>query len=108
MEADLIEALKDGPLAGAGFDWIVIDAEHGPFDLNAIIRQLQAIALDVGSRLYPDHFDLALIRRKARVQPRVQVQPQRGCGIGQRDPVDDLKPALLGQQVYLEIMLQRW
>lgn len=31
-------------LAGAGFDWILIDAEHGPFDLASIVAQLQAIA----------------------------------------------------------------
>jgi 4-hydroxy-2-oxoheptanedioate aldolase len=29
-------------LAGSGFDWILIDAEHGPFDLNSVIYQLQA------------------------------------------------------------------
>lgn len=31
-------------LAGSGFDWIVIDAEHAPFDLKSIQLQLQAIA----------------------------------------------------------------
>jgi len=29
--------------AGAGFDWLVIDAEHAPNDLRSIIGQLQAI-----------------------------------------------------------------
>ena len=31
-------------LAGhAGFDWLVIDAEHGPNDLRSILAQLQAL-----------------------------------------------------------------
>ena len=30
-------------LAGSGFDWVLIDAEHGPFDIRAIQNQLQAI-----------------------------------------------------------------
>lgn len=29
--------------AGAGFDWLLIDAEHGPNDLRSILAQLQAI-----------------------------------------------------------------
>ncbi|MDW3195632.1 MAG: aldolase/citrate lyase family protein [Cytophagales bacterium] len=29
--------------AGAGYDWIVIDAEHGPFDERTILPQLQAM-----------------------------------------------------------------
>ncbi len=30
--------------AGAGFDWLVVDTEHGPFDLPATLGHLQAIA----------------------------------------------------------------
>jgi 4-hydroxy-2-oxoheptanedioate aldolase len=30
--------------AGAGFDWLLIDGEHGPNDLRTILAQLQAIA----------------------------------------------------------------
>ena len=30
--------------AGAGFDWLLIDGEHGPNDLRSILSQLQAIA----------------------------------------------------------------
>jgi 4-hydroxy-2-oxoheptanedioate aldolase len=30
--------------AGAGFDWLLLDAEHGPNDLRSILAQLQAIA----------------------------------------------------------------
>ncbi|MEO7189629.1 MAG: 4-hydroxy-2-oxoheptanedioate aldolase [Vicinamibacterales bacterium] len=31
-------------VGGAGFDWLVIDAEHGPNDVPAVLGQLQAIA----------------------------------------------------------------
>jgi len=31
-------------IAGAGFDWIVIDSEHGPNELGGIVHQLQAMA----------------------------------------------------------------
>lgn len=30
--------------AGAGYDWVVIDAEHAPFDERTILTQLQAMA----------------------------------------------------------------
>lgn len=31
-------------VAGTGFDWLLIDGEHGPNDLRSIIHQLQALA----------------------------------------------------------------
>jgi 4-hydroxy-2-oxoheptanedioate aldolase len=30
--------------AGAGFDWLLVDAEHAPNDLRSIVAQLQVIA----------------------------------------------------------------
>jgi 4-hydroxy-2-oxoheptanedioate aldolase len=36
-------------VAGAGFDWVLIDEEHGPNDLRSILAQVQAIAA------YPAH-----------------------------------------------------
>ena len=30
--------------AGAGFDWLVIDGEHGPNDLTTLLTQLQVVA----------------------------------------------------------------
>lgn len=35
--------------AGAGFDWLLIDGEHGPNDVRSILDQLQAVAP------YPTH-----------------------------------------------------
>jgi len=41
-------ALADGYCAeicaGAGFDWVVLDGEHGPNDLHSLLSQLQALA----------------------------------------------------------------
>ena len=31
-------------VAGAGFDWLLIDSEHAPFELDSTMRHLQAIA----------------------------------------------------------------
>lgn len=36
-------------IAGAGFDWLLIDAEHAPNDLQTILSQMQAVAP------YPSH-----------------------------------------------------
>ena len=30
-------------LAGAGFDWILLDAEHAPNDVQSVLGQLQAM-----------------------------------------------------------------
>jgi 4-hydroxy-2-oxoheptanedioate aldolase len=38
------EALPAEIAATAGFDWLVIDGEHGPNDLRSILAQLQALA----------------------------------------------------------------
>ncbi|MGH8846712.1 MAG: 4-hydroxy-2-oxoheptanedioate aldolase [Polaromonas sp.] len=35
--------------AGAGFDWLLIDGEHAPNDINRILAQLQVIAAYPGS-----------------------------------------------------------
>ena len=31
-------------MAGAGFDWLLIDGEHAPNDLRTVLGQLQAVA----------------------------------------------------------------
>ena len=31
-------------VATAGFDWLLIDAEHGPNDLRTVLAQLQAVS----------------------------------------------------------------
>ncbi|MCB0633852.1 MAG: HpcH/HpaI aldolase/citrate lyase family protein [Saprospiraceae bacterium] len=51
-------------LAGAGYDWIVIDAEHAPFDLQLIIGQLRAMApYDVAPMVRPPGDDPVFIKQ---------------------------------------------
>lgn len=39
----LAETFSAEICAGAGFDWLLLDAEHGPNDLRSILAQLQAV-----------------------------------------------------------------
>ena len=41
---DMADALSAEIAGCAGFDWLVIDGEHGPNDLRSILAQLQALA----------------------------------------------------------------
>ena len=41
---DLADAYSAEICAGAGFDWLVIDAEHAPNDVRSVLAQLQALA----------------------------------------------------------------
>lgn len=51
-------------LAGAGFDWIVVDTEHAPMDPIAVLAQLQAIApYDVAPVVRPSSNDPVTIKR---------------------------------------------
>lgn len=50
--------------AGAGFDWIMIDTEHGPSDLRTLLVQLQATAAyPCATLVRPVEGDTALIKR---------------------------------------------
>jgi len=40
----LANAYSTEIVAGAGFDWLLIDAEHGPNDLRSVLAQLQVLA----------------------------------------------------------------
>jgi 4-hydroxy-2-oxoheptanedioate aldolase len=40
---DLADAYSAELMGNTGFDWLVIDAEHGPNDLRSILAQLQAL-----------------------------------------------------------------
>lgn len=40
----LADALAAEVIGSAGFDWLLIDGEHGPNDLRTIISQMQALA----------------------------------------------------------------
>lgn len=51
-------------VAGAGFDWLVIDHEHGPFELRDVLAHLQAIApYDVAPIVRPVDDNPALLKK---------------------------------------------
>jgi len=50
--------------AGAGFDWLLLDAEHGPFDIPKILANLQAIEpYPVSTIVRPVEGSTALIKQ---------------------------------------------
>ncbi len=50
--------------AGAGFDWVVIDAEHGPFEITQVLRHHQIIsAHGAGIAVRPPSGDPVYIKR---------------------------------------------
>jgi 4-hydroxy-2-oxoheptanedioate aldolase len=51
-------------LAGSGFDWILIDAEHAPFDLRTILAQLQTLnQFDIPVLVRPHNGDVDYIKQ---------------------------------------------
>ena len=40
---NLVSPIAAEALAGVGFDWLLIDGEHGPNDIPTILQQVQAI-----------------------------------------------------------------
>ncbi len=51
-------------VAGAGFDWLVIDMEHGPGDMLTTVSQLQAAAGHAGTPLVrPPWNDAVMVKR---------------------------------------------
>jgi 4-hydroxy-2-oxoheptanedioate aldolase len=50
--------------AGAGFDWLLIDAEHSPNDLRTLLVQLQAVnAYPVSAVIRPPRADAVIIKQ---------------------------------------------
>jgi len=50
--------------AGSGFDWVLIDAEHAPFDLQSILANHQAMAVhDSGIIVRPPSDDSVFIKK---------------------------------------------
>ncbi len=51
-------------IAGAGFDWAMIDMEHSPNDLTSVLGQLQAFAAyDTTAMVRPEWNDAVLVKR---------------------------------------------
>lgn len=63
-------------LAGAGFDWIVIDGEHGPNDITTLLPQLQAMRGGTAEPVYRVPWnDAVLIKRALDVGARTLLVP---------------------------------
>src|SRR5665213_3142655 len=51
-------------LAGCGFDWIILDTEHGPNDVLIVLQQLQAMTGGTAQAVVrPAHNDVVLVKR---------------------------------------------
>jgi 4-hydroxy-2-oxoheptanedioate aldolase len=51
-------------VAGSGFDWLLLDTEHSPNDVDSVLAQLQAAAgYDVSAVVRPASNDTVLIKR---------------------------------------------
>ena len=62
--AGLADPVAAEIVAGAGFDWMLIDAEHAPNDLRTVLAQIQAVAAyPVSPVVRPVRADAALIKQ---------------------------------------------
>jgi 4-hydroxy-2-oxoheptanedioate aldolase len=52
-------------LAGAGFDWIVIDGEHAPNDITTLLPQLQAMRVSTAEPVFRVPWNDAVIIKRA-------------------------------------------
>jgi 4-hydroxy-2-oxoheptanedioate aldolase len=52
-------------IAGAGFDWIVIDGEHGPNDIDSLLSQLQAMRGGTAEPVFRVPWNDAVIIKRA-------------------------------------------
>jgi 4-hydroxy-2-oxoheptanedioate aldolase len=74
--------------AGAGFDWLLIDAEHAPNDLPLILSQLQAVApYDVEAVVRAPIGDAVLIKQLLDVGARSLLIPMVESGEQAREIV---------------------
>ena len=63
-------------LAGAGFDWIVIDGEHGPNDITTLLPQLQAMRGGTAEPVFRVPWnDIVIIKRALDVGARSLLIP---------------------------------
>jgi len=64
-------------IAGAGFSWVVLDAEHAPNELGDILRQLQAMSRGTAEPVVrPPASDPVMIKRLLDIGARSLLVPQ--------------------------------
>ncbi|AKD96213.1 MAG: alpha-dehydro-beta-deoxy-D-glucarate aldolase [Rhodococcus erythropolis] len=82
------EAVTAEICAGAGFDWVLIDSEHGPNDLRSVADQLRAVAADaVEPIVRPPSTDAVDIKRLLDIGVRTLLLPMVESGSAARDAV---------------------
>ncbi|HEX3603406.1 MAG TPA: HpcH/HpaI aldolase/citrate lyase family protein, partial [Steroidobacteraceae bacterium] len=63
-------------IAGAGFDWIVVDGEHGPNDISTLLTQLQAMRGGTAEPVFRVPWnDMVIIKRAMDVGARTLLIP---------------------------------
>jgi len=63
-------------MAGAGFDWLVIDHEHGAFELRDVLSHLQAMAAyDIAPIVRPVNDDPVLLKKLCDVGAQTFIVP---------------------------------
>jgi len=76
--------------AGAGFDWLLIDAEHAPYDLRSIQSHLQAIApYNVPALVRPAEGTTAIIKQLLDVGAQTLLIPMVNTAEQARQLVQD-------------------
>jgi 4-hydroxy-2-oxoheptanedioate aldolase len=60
---NLVSPIAAEALAGAGFDWLLIDGEHGPNDIPTILTQVQAIGSRTSVVVRPPVGEVRMIKQ---------------------------------------------
>jgi 4-hydroxy-2-oxoheptanedioate aldolase len=60
---NLVSPLAAEALAGAGYDWLLIDGEHGPNDIPTILAQVQAIGRRTNVVVRPPVGEVRMIKQ---------------------------------------------
>jgi len=60
---NLVSPIAAEALAGAGFDWLLIDGEHGPNDIPTILSQVQAIGSRTNIVVRPPVGEVRLVKQ---------------------------------------------
>lgn len=87
----LTDSLAVEIVAGAGFDWLLIDDEHAPFELDTILRHLQVLAAcDAVPIVRPRSHDAAWLKKLLDIGVQNYLVPM----VDTAEQVEDLLSAL--------------
>ena len=63
IRVNLVSPIAAEALAGVGFDWLLIDGEHGPNDIPTILQQVQAIGSRTSIVVRPPVGEVRLVKQ---------------------------------------------